>query len=174
MPAADDTPRYDNERRVARMRVWINLAETLPAGEDHAHVRFVLYWIAYEAAYQVYKVGGDSSDKLEREDFHRRVTWYDGRRLQATLSQHREPIIKLLELRQAHTSFWYRGNQRASSTATWEAGSGSRIRDAVSRLDNLETESTLERPVPESVDRSESDRPRRLSSYQPVAPRVGS
>ena len=57
MPAADDTVRHDNERRVARMRVWINLAETLPAGEDHAHVRFVMYWISYEAAYQVYKVG---------------------------------------------------------------------------------------------------------------------
>ena len=143
MPAAEDTHRYDNERRVARMRVWINLAKTLPASEDHAHVRFVLYWIAYEAAYQVYKVDGDSSDKQEREDFHRRVTWYDGRKLQATLSQHRESIVKLLGLRQAHPSFWYRGNQRASSTATWEAGFRSRVRDAVSRLDNLETASTL-------------------------------
>ena len=74
MPAADDTVRHDNERRVARMRVWINLAETLPAGEDHAHVRFVMYWIAYEAAYQVYKVGGDSSHRPDREVFHRRVT----------------------------------------------------------------------------------------------------
>lgn len=71
MPAADDTVRHDNERRVARMRVWINLAETLPAGEDHAHVRFVMYWIAYEAAYQVYKVGGDSSDKPDRASVSR-------------------------------------------------------------------------------------------------------
>ena len=66
MPAADDTLRYDNERRVARMRVWINSAETLPASEAHAHLRFVLYWIAYEAAYKVYKVYGDASDKPER------------------------------------------------------------------------------------------------------------
>ena len=35
-----------NERRIARMCVWIDLAEA-SAAEDH--VRFVFYWIAYEA-----------------------------------------------------------------------------------------------------------------------------
>ncbi len=33
------------------MNVWIESARTSPNNDDYAHIRFVFYWIAYEAAY---------------------------------------------------------------------------------------------------------------------------
>ena len=71
--------RDDNERRVARMDVWLDLArERAQAAEDRAHLRFALYWIAYEAAYQVYEPSGRSSEKDKRKTFHQQVTWCAG------------------------------------------------------------------------------------------------
>ena len=135
--------RTDNERRAARMKAWIDLAEKLTASDDNAHVRFVFYWIAYEAAYQTYKAKGPSSHTSEREAFHHRATWHDGSRLQEILRQHRESIVKLLETRQVEREFWYQGNQPATSDAEWDSGFRRRVKDAVNRLDNLETEHTL-------------------------------
>ena len=135
--------RTDNERRVARMDAWIDLAEALPASDDNAHVRFVFYWIAYEAAYQTYQAKRPSSHTSERKAFHHQATWHDGNRLQETLKQHRESIVKLLELRQVERDFWYQGDQPATSDAEWDSGFQKRAKDAVNRLDNLETEHTL-------------------------------
>ena len=135
--------RTDNERRAARMTAWIDLAEALPASDDNAHVRFVFYWIAYEAAYQTYKAKRPSSHTSEREAFHHRATWHDGNRLQEILRQHRESVVKLLELRQVERSFWYQGDQPATSDAAWDSEFRKRVGNAVNRLDNLETEHTL-------------------------------
>ena len=148
------TRRTDNERRVARMKAWICLAEALPASDDNAHVRFVFYWIAYEAAYQTYNADRDrprpdraasrrKANTSEREEFHQRATWYDGNRLQGILKQHRESIVKLLELRQVDRKFWYQGNQPAMSDAEWDSGFRKRVKNAVNHLDNLETAQTL-------------------------------
>ena len=65
--------RDDNERRVARMDVWIDLADRTETTEDRAHLRFVLCWTAYEAAYQVYEPSGNSPDKKKRKAFHLRA-----------------------------------------------------------------------------------------------------
>ena len=141
----DETRRGDNKRRAARMNVWIDLARKTSDDDDCAHVRFVFYWIAYEAAYKV--EDSDSPDAPEgkrREAFHLQATWHDAIGLQEILSQHRESIVKLLELRQAHRSFWYRSKQQATSVAEWNRKFQSRVRDAVRRLDNRETASTLD------------------------------
>ena len=136
--------RADNERRVARMTAWIERAAAeRPATDDNAHVRFIFYWIAYEAAYQTYKAKGPSSHTLEREVFHHRATWHDGNRLQEILRQHRESTVKLLELRQVERKFWYQENQRATSDAEWDSGFQKRVQDAKNHLYNLETEHTL-------------------------------
>ena len=107
------TVRDDNERRIARMGVWIALAKHTPDDDDHAHGRFVFYWIAYEAAYKV--EDRNSSEAQLRRAFHHRVTWHDGLGLQETLNEHREPIVGMLKLRQANLTFWYQGEQQATS-----------------------------------------------------------
>ncbi len=136
--------RADNERRVARMTAWIKLAAAeRPASDNNAHVRFVFYWIAYEAAYQTYEAKGPSPHKSERKVFHRRATLHDGNRLQGILKRHRESIVKLLELRQVDREFWYQGDQPATSDAKWDSGFRGRVKKAVARLDNLETVHTL-------------------------------
>ena len=138
-----DARRNDNRRRVARMRAWIDVAEAMPASDDNAHVRFVFYWIAYEAAYQTYKAERPSPHTSERKAFHHRATWHDGSGLQETLSENRESIVRLLELRQAERSFWYQEGQQPTSDAKWDSGFRDRVKAAVNRLDNLETEHTL-------------------------------
>ena len=136
--------RTDNERRVARMTAWIKLAAAeRPASDDNAHVRFIFYWIAYEAANQTYKAKGPSPHTLERKAFHQRATLHDGNRLQRIMRRHRESIVKLLELRQVDREFWYQGEQPATSDAKWDSGFRKRVKNAVNRLDNLETEHTL-------------------------------
>ena len=122
-------PRGANERRIARMGVWIDLAETSPA-EDH--VRFVFYWIAYEAGYQVNR---EDSDNL-RPSFHRRVARHDASGLQKLLIKHRQRITTLLELRQAHPSFWKQWDQDEDvrTREDWEARFRVRARSAVDRL----------------------------------------
>ena len=43
-----------NGRRIARMSTWISHAEAEAiSGEEEAHIRFLFYRIAYEAAYHM-------------------------------------------------------------------------------------------------------------------------
>ena len=130
--------RADNERRVARMNAWINLAGAA-SDEDSAHVRFVFYWIAYEAAYKVERGAPSDSratDSVQRRTFHRLVARYDRGRLRQVLRQHLADITAILELRQAHPSFWQRQREDAQveSTADWERSFGGRTRKATQAL----------------------------------------
>ena len=72
----------DNERRIARMRTWISHAEEV-SDEGEAHLRFLFYWIAYEAAYQTYQPLAGSrpaTDRTEtaelRENLHGKLALY--------------------------------------------------------------------------------------------------
>ena len=110
----DETRRGRNERRAARMNVWIDLARKTSDDDDCAHVRFVFYWIAYEAAYKVDDSGPSSSrasEAQQRRSFHRNIAGYDRGRLRETLCRHRERVAKVLELRQAHPSFWQKWDE---------------------------------------------------------------
>ena len=148
MSTTKSTRCSDNERRIARMDVWLNLARKTSAQDESAHVRFVFYWIAYEAAYKV--EGRDPSAEKEaewrqRERFHHNVAWHDAPKLQEILSRNREQIVRLLELRQADNSFWYRSGQHGvRSAAEWEVRFRDRVRTAVGRLDKGEITSTLD------------------------------
>lgn len=130
--------RSDNERRIARMNAWIGLADQT-SDEDSAHVRFVFYWIAYEAAHQV--DGSDPSDpratgSVQRRSFHRRVARYDRGRLRQVLRQHLADVTALLELRQAHPSFWHQRQEdaRVESPVDWERSFRGRTRKATQAL----------------------------------------
>lgn len=84
MRAIDDRLREDNERRVERMNAWIEMAE----GSDHDHVRFVFYWIAYEAAYQ--SENSKLKEWKERQAFHGRLAQHDRGRLRGILRTQRK------------------------------------------------------------------------------------
>lgn len=145
----DHRLREDNQRRVARMNVWIESATTSPADDDYAHIRFVFYWIAYEAAYKVESDGfvdGEQRTKewAQREQFHRSMAGHDGEMIQGVLRRHRDRIARLLELRQADSKFWYQGNQNGQMTEQeWEIQFNRRVTSALRKLNNGETETTL-------------------------------
>ena len=139
-----------NERRIARMSTWISHAEAeaisgeeeahirsgeesvflplplheLPftradrTGDAKAHIRFLFYWIAYEAAYQMNEKGG--SEKERRELFHQRLADHDWEKLQSILCAQKDDVVGILELRQAHPSFWQRRKVRKESKGVVE------------------------------------------------------
>ena len=130
--------RSDNERRIARMNAWIDLARN-ESNTDSAHVRFVFYWIAYEAAYKV--EGNDSSDSrakdtVQRRTFHHLVARYDRGRLRQVLRQHKADVSAILELRQANPSFWqrWREDARVESASDWDRNFAERTRKAMQAL----------------------------------------
>ncbi len=130
--------RSDNERRIARMNAWLDLA-VKASDQDSAHVRFVFYWIAYEAAYKAESSDWSDSratDRVQRRAFHRVVARYDRGRLQQVLRQHLADVTAILELRQAHPSFWqrWREDARVESIGDWERSFGGRTRKATQAL----------------------------------------
>ena len=81
----------NNQRRVARMRIWMKQAEEVPHGDEHDHIRLLFYFIAYEAAYQQEKI----SKEPQWKSFNRVVS--------------RFAKIEVLKALQAHNqnSFYY-------------------------------------------------------------------
>ena len=146
---ADHRLRQDNRRRVDRMNVWIESARTSPVDDDHAHIRFVFFWIAYEAAYKVEGSGSAEGEQItkewaQRKQFHHNMAWHDGEAIQDVLRGHRDRIVRLLELRQADSKFWYQGDQNGRmATQEWEIQFNRRVTSAIRKLDNGETGTTL-------------------------------
>ena len=123
--STDETRPNNNERRIARMNVWIDLARKTSDDDDCAHVRFVFYWIAYEAGYKLEETDPSDSrapEARQRRYFHRKIARYDSGPLRDTLRLHRERVVQLLELRQASPSFWQRWREDAQvqGTSDWE------------------------------------------------------
>ena len=100
-----------NERRIARMSTWISHAgaEAI-SGKEEAHIRFLFYWIAYEAAYHMNETRGGAKvgHEEERREFHGRLTDHAPETLQSILRVQKKDVVSILELRQAHPSFWRR------------------------------------------------------------------
>ena len=149
------------------MNVWIELAEASTAD----HVRFVFYWIAYEAGYQVRHVNSDNMllskagstspvDPPPRTQFHRLMARRDAAGLQQLLFKHREPIATILKLRQAHPSFWDRwaDDEDVRTKVDWETRFKIRVNSDVDRLN-----AAMRRGVSQDVARTLNDLFRNLS-----------
>ena len=141
MRAKEHRFREDNERRVDRMNTWIELAEETP----HEHVRFVFYWIAYEAAYQNDRnENRRTNDQKQRARFHEWLAERDGDKLGAILYAQRGDVADILELRQAHPSFWNRNqNKDVRSSEEWECKFKRWVGLAIENLEKLEIAITL-------------------------------
>ena len=128
-----------NERRIARMSTWISHAEAEAiSGEEEAHIRFLFYWIAYEAAYQMNETGeSEGGHRKERREFHRRLASHDRGRLQSILRAQKDDVVSILELRQAHPSFWKRWDEDEGvrTVEEWESAFRRRVGAARKRLD---------------------------------------
>ena len=133
MSATDDRLREDNKRRVARMNTWIEVAEATSDENEHDHVRFVFYWIAYEAAYQTENPGQNSNGWKERRTLHSKLAHHDRRRLQSILSEQKECSLRVLELRQADPYFWKK-RPKVKSAEEWEMKFRERVRRQVHQL----------------------------------------
>ena len=126
--------REDSRRRVARMNVWIDLAEKTPDDDDHAHIRFVFYWIAYEAAYQVERHGQHFNGGGERRALHGKLARHDRGRLRNILRDVKDDAVAILQLRQASPYFW-RKDEDVRSTDDWEQRFKERVRKTTRRLE---------------------------------------
>ena len=128
-----------NERRIARMNTWISHAEAEEiSGEEEAHIRFLFYWIAYEAAYHMNETGeSEGRHGKERRELHRRLASHDRGRLQSILRAQRTNVVGILELRQAHPSFWKRWDEDegVETVKEWESVFRNRVQKMVEHLD---------------------------------------
>ena len=124
----------DSRRRVARMNVWIDLAQKTPDDDEHAHIRFVFYWIAYEAAYQAENYGPHSDGRGVRNAFHAKLARHDRGRLRNILREAKEDVVAILQLRQASEYFW-RKDEDVRSPDDWEQRFEERTRKAKRRLE---------------------------------------
>lgn len=123
----------NNRRRIERMDTWISEAEKA-SGEGKAHLRFLFYWIAYEAAYQTYETEeSEGGHGKERVRLHRELVRHDRGRLQNILRAQKDNIVNILELRQAHPSFWKRWGDERTPEA-WETAFGKRVESAKKKL----------------------------------------
>lgn len=112
------------------MNVWIESARREPDDDEHAHIRFLLYWIAYEAAHQTETNGS-------RFSFHAKLARHDRGRLRNILIATRKDIVDILELRQASPYFWKRRREDSDVTTSdaWEARFQRRVRDSKAKLE---------------------------------------
>ena len=126
-----------NERRIDRMKAWISHAEATSA-EEEAHIRFLFYWIAYEAAYHMNETGeSEGGHGKERREFHLRLASHDRGRLQSILRAQRTNVVSILELRQAHPSFWKRWDEDegVETVKEWKSVFRNRVQKIVEHLD---------------------------------------
>ena len=137
-----------NKRRNERMSTWISHAEAI-SGEEETHVRFLFYWIAYEAAYHMNEAGESKGrHEEERREFHLRLASHDQGILQRILRAQKDDVVDILELRQAHPSFWRRrkvrkGSKEVVETAeAWERDFRKWVRSARKRLNEAAAERT--------------------------------
>lgn len=124
----------NNRRRIARMDTWISHAEAA-SGDDDSHLRFLFYWIAYEAAYQPYETWKAEG---RRKRLHKKLARHDPGKLQSILREQRDNIVRILELRQAHPSFWRKGlkvNEGVTTPKAWDSAFRQQVESATKCLD---------------------------------------
>ena len=125
----------NNRRRIKRMDTWISHAEAA-SGDDDTHLRFLFYWIAYEAAYQTHETGEAERHGEGRRELHRKLARHDRGKLQSILHAQSDNIVRILELRQADPSFWKRWEEDAEcgTPEEWKTAFGRRVGSAKKRL----------------------------------------
>lgn len=155
-----------NRRRIDRMSTWISHAEKT-SGKNEDHIRFLFYWIAYEAAHQTYRTGdSEVRDWTERARLHSELARHDKGRLQRILCAQKGDVVRIFELRQAHPSFWYppssrkesRENAGVGTAESWESVFRKRVGAMRKRLDEA-----VRSGVKEAISTTLSDLFRNLS-----------
>ena len=106
----------DNKRRLDRMKRWLDRAKLADKDpylkkRDKGAMRFVFYWIAFEAAFgtQEKKSGERKSDKQLMERFIKKAFGKDKPKFNQLLDRKEEVYrnsVKLLKLRVTHEGFW--------------------------------------------------------------------
>ena len=161
MSTVSDAYEEDNRRRIERIDTWIRhavdaccgirekagflfgfipvIGHALAVPRRNEHIRFLYYWIAYEAAYKQ-----EQKSDSERSTFHKRVANRERILIRRVLREYKNNAIALLELRQANRDFWYKpdnsrypeGKQSKDiSRQDWENWFEKEVSRTVNRLD---------------------------------------
>jgi len=110
-----------NQRRIERMNNWIEHAGLVENGARE-HIKFLFYWIAYEAAYKIEEWGNLTEEYKLRSSFHKKISAckYAKRDFQRALWDVQNEANYLLRLRQASRHFWYKKEGWDENPRMWE------------------------------------------------------
>ena len=116
----------NNSLRAQRVSAWLKharITDKVSAYEESPAVSFVLYWIAFEAAFVVARV----SDECQMKHFITQAVTADKKTFTKTLAQNREHAVKIMEMRVTHKGFWEKGDLRTHSE--WWKNFGEELKD---------------------------------------------
>ena len=110
----------DDKTRQRRMGVWIKHAEDLP--ENEFHLRFICYWIAFDAAFAQFTKGNNGDGIVKMRKFLLDVANADeDGNIRKILEDHRSNIEHIFKLRQTCPAFWNKNKRKALHSSTWES-----------------------------------------------------
>lgn len=132
----------DDQHRIDRIDNWIDQAT---AARENNQIRFLLYWIAYEAAYKredwdfVPEPDKPIREYNQRNRFHEIISVCENVRdeLQRIFSEKKFESRSLLKLRQADPFFWYERERSPKTSRKWEAMFEKRVAQDISYLDRV-------------------------------------
>ncbi len=121
-PRLKNTKLGKYRRRIERMDNWIKHAE-LFEDSKYDHIKFLFYWIAYEAGYKLQEWENPTEEYILRCRFHKKISEcnYAKRDLQRVLKAVKSDADELLKLRQASRHFWYKKEGWGDNPKIWES-----------------------------------------------------
>ena len=129
------SPKWLNEMRIRRMETWLKLAKQQNAPD---HVRFVFYWIAFEAAYVCLPEDWSFSQDMtkDRSVFLDNVCSLGNSALRKVLIKHQKTAANLFTLRWATAYFWYRNDWKRINPEVLKLNSAAQEDEWESRFKN--------------------------------------
>jgi len=116
----ENTKLGKDRRRIKRIENWIDHVDLIDDSDDH--IKFLFYWIAYEAAYKLEEWENPTEEYKLRCRFHEKISEckYAKRNLQCVLKDVKREADKLLKMRQASRHFWYKKEGWDDDPKVWE------------------------------------------------------
>ena len=132
----------DDQHRIDRIDNWINQAA---AARENNQIRFLLYWIAYEAAYKredwdfVPEPDKPIPERDQRKRFHENISVceYASDDLQEIFALKKFEAQNLLRLRQANPIFWFEQKDSPKTSREWELMFEERVTQEIGYLDRV-------------------------------------
>ncbi len=118
----DSEKLQNDQRRIGRMNYWIQNAQSYSTAKDKFYVKFLFYWIAYEAAYKKQEWENFTDEFKLRKDFHENIQQckFAKKEFPPALMKVKDEVQNLIMLRQASRHFWYKKDGWDENPEKWE------------------------------------------------------